>query len=1180
MSDKNQSFSQFTNLYELSKTLRFELKPSEITFEKLENNKLFKVKDVESKIFSKNENGEISEAEKKVKNYLFDINETELNNLVKKCDEKIEEIKKIKDFLEKNPDKLWQVWIDNEKIKIIDKDLKYILQEKKSWEKSFWNEAKNDKKTGNLGVQSTFRVEWKKGLFLTFDDVDAYFEKIRSTENSERKVGEFTKQVIERLDFLLKQYRIRELQLLLNTKGDTEQNEKKLFQTKKERVARIRNYLGIFLKLERICSLFNYTYEDSFCEFPLELKENLEEYNLDLKNIISEVETIFSESNLYLHKNIERKFTLNIRAINPRPESDDPKNNKKLTEDKILEKIEELEENISNAKRLKAELKGERSYKKNNGERNYEDHKKQEWDTVLKELNPSNEAGLFSQLTQLRRDLEEVHLTHFGVLLEKDGLFYLALENKRVNNGKNGDIKKMGDFELQNFFKNKNKGNAKYLSYKNITFKALRRLCLEKTSSMKTKYFLNKENESWTEFTEKGRRKREQQKNWREEKYFDDLKQYLQEILKNKAGKIGVKFTDNDFKEWENIEWDEDLKNLSNLIDKQGYKATWNNFDWDALQELEESTEIEIFQIYNKDFLIDPDFAVSDKDKEKVERMQFTKDKLEKEGKKFIPKYKNPNKKEKQNLYTTYWQNFFADKSNKEFRIKPEGKFYVRLASEDAGENGNKKLLEKETKKEFEKIRRIRFTEDKILADFNLWINPTIDKVQSKVKKKSEVKNHIDAMNKIHKTDETDFYVLGLDRGLNSLVSYGLFDSNLNIVQINGKGNFQETQNKEYDNTLDFVCGDWSLVNSKGVFVKREKIFDDNEKNKYFLKCCDILFYQLKKYLDIPFVNPETDKKLLIDEYYNQFIYDSEKGEYSLKILDYEGKQSGNSGELGEYYSFVILENDNESDRNYELRDENGNEIIIRDKDDNKVFDYVLSFYVEKAKRIFALKKQQDFNSALELTKEEVEEVKEFLFQSVEELKEGFTNFVIGEIVKLSKNIAEQKNKKLYIVFEDLVNYGKNKGEELEKSFTEMRHEENLSVLVYQKLENNLVEKFNYLQTKDKDSNINKTQFSPKIQRIEDIKELQKEDKKGGQLGNLIFVDPENTSKQCPNCLEIGQRKHSRPTHDFVKCKKCGFDTRNDDTKKGFDFIDGGDTLAAYNIAKRGLKFLKEKNNL
>ena len=149
-------------MYEVTKTLQCELKPSKETFKKLEKNELFKSKSFTSKIFIHKNNKNV-EPEKKVNNYLFKINESELNNLVKNCDEKIKGIKNIKEFLENNPDELWKIWIDNEKIKIIDKDLKYILQEKKSWKKSCWNEKKEND-DGTVGFQSDFTVEWRKGL--------------------------------------------------------------------------------------------------------------------------------------------------------------------------------------------------------------------------------------------------------------------------------------------------------------------------------------------------------------------------------------------------------------------------------------------------------------------------------------------------------------------------------------------------------------------------------------------------------------------------------------------------------------------------------------------------------------------------------------------------------------------------------------------------------------------------------------------------------------------------------------------------------------------------------------------------------------------------------------------------------------------------------------------------------
>lgn len=155
----------FKNLYEITKTVRFELKPSSETLIKLNKQELFNFPKFKSKIFVQQENDRINEVEEKEKNYIFEINEQELNSLVQKCDEKIKEVEKVKEFLKSNSDELCRIWIDNEKIKVIDKDLRYIFQEKKSWKKSFWNAEKKDNKTGGMGVQSDFTVKRKKGYF-------------------------------------------------------------------------------------------------------------------------------------------------------------------------------------------------------------------------------------------------------------------------------------------------------------------------------------------------------------------------------------------------------------------------------------------------------------------------------------------------------------------------------------------------------------------------------------------------------------------------------------------------------------------------------------------------------------------------------------------------------------------------------------------------------------------------------------------------------------------------------------------------------------------------------------------------------------------------------------------------------------------------------------------------------
>ncbi len=235
------------------------------------------------------------------------------------------------------------------------------------------------------------------------------------------------------------------------------------------------------------------------------------------------------------------------------------------------------------------------------------------------------------------------------------------------------------------------------------------------------------------------------------------------------------------------------------MIDKQGYQAEWKYVSW---EELVKKENVEIFQIFNKDFLLDEGFATSENDKEKIERLNKTKETL---GDKFVPKQQKQDRK--RDLFTLYWNNFVQDIHSEEWRIKPEGKFYIRLKDDT---NETQRVIGNERK-----TNKARFFEDKIFADFGLGINSTVDTVGAKAKTKEEVEKHIEKINALHKNNSQDFYILGLDRGLNSLVSYCLLDLDLQIIKIDACKNLYEKSDEKYDETEDFVCGDWSLVNSK-----------------------------------------------------------------------------------------------------------------------------------------------------------------------------------------------------------------------------------------------------------------------------------------------------------------------------------------------------------------------------
>ncbi|MCX7985596.1 MAG: transposase, partial [Bacteroidales bacterium] len=79
------------------------------------------------------------------------------------------------------------------------------------------------------------------------------------------------------------------------------------------------------------------------------------------------------------------------------------------------------------------------------------------------------------------------------------------------------------------------------------------------------------------------------------------------------------------------------------------------------------------------------------------------------------------------------------------------------------------------------------------------------------------------------------------------------------------------------------------------------------------------------------------------------------------------------------------------------------------------------------------------------------------------------------------------------------------------------------------------------------------------------------------QFGIVCFVNKEGTSLHCPSCgnkaykddKEIKQDKSKK----IFRCKSCGYHNHNE--SKDYPGLDNNDKVAAFNIAKMGLKFFK-----
>lgn len=99
------------------------------------------------------------------------------------------------------------------------------------------------------------------------------------------------------------------------------------------------------------------------------------------------------------------------------------------------------------------------------------------------------------------------------------------------------------------------------------------------------------------------------------------------------------------------------------------------------------------------------------------------------------------------------------------------------------------------------------------------------------------------------------------------------------------------------------------------------------------------------------------------------------------------------------------------------------------------------------------------------------------------------------------------------------------------------------------------------------------------------------------QLGLITYIKTEGTSSNCPHCGqkidEMTKKENKWEHHQFRCCNNgssCGFNTYSQEEvsknnlnfqadKKGLDFLNTSDDVASYNIAKRGLEFIIQQNN-
>ncbi len=393
----------------------------------------------------------------------------------------------------------------------------------------------------------------------------------------------------------------------------------------------------------------------------------------------------------------------------------------------------------------------------------------------------------------LQRELEEVSDSKYfaRIIKESNDIFYLALTERLDESNKKKRLDEL-DVLQNNFSKD---GELQVLDFYKISFSAFEKLCLLQNSTLG----ITDKNE---EQNVKGLWEGIKYKRFESEDNQEKLKKIIEYTEKIITQNSHLFIADFDF---EVLKKSQDFKDFEKNFNAQGYKISYKNIAKERLLELEKNGEILLFQIFCKDFVLDENFALTNFDKKRV----------------------GFNSTGKDNLHTRYFKEFFQNIENKDFwkkwRLFGEGKLQFR------------------EKDETPNISR-RYKDDKFFVSLPFQINPNTIDVKKEVKYDEKFQQkHINSLNTKIKEEFKPRYVIGLDQGVNSLVSYCVIDSKENIVR-------DENEKVEIgdlslvisngENQGEFVEVEETIIQSaqKGTWNSEKEILEQEEVNSRVLK--------------------------------------------------------------------------------------------------------------------------------------------------------------------------------------------------------------------------------------------------------------------------------------------------------------------------------------------------------
>lgn len=562
-----------------------------------------------------------------------------------------------------------------------------------------------------------------------------------------------------------------------------------------------------------------------------------------------------------------------------------------------------------------------------------------------------------------REFINEAMIKYYANILEKDGNYFLALTEKEKIQWK--DLK---NIKIENNIQENIDWDTFIIyNYSSLSFHSLEKLCLLWDGSLIQNDELQK---LWNQY--KYQKKDIKVSCQNHHNYFDkrcnncknattQAKKEFFEIFQKHICESLEKLKENNWEDWTDfipkireqtsIEW------IVHFINEKFYRLESKSILKEKVFELADKWDIQLFQIYSKDFNIFNEQFLSGEDNQRIiENWELIKkNKIEISEKSKLLTETTRKKWKKENLFTLYFKEIFK---NTDPYLGQEWSLFFRKAD-----------WEREEK---------RFRNNKFFGSFDILFNKWKVNHNAKLYERKEkvLEKHIEKINKdtlekLKTISNENIVYIWIDRWEKEHLTYWVFDGNLNFLWKIWNTNYIKKISKKWEQENFEIL--WNNVN-----IVLSNTIDSWEG----------LYWQLKtniKYFDEDWKEWENLLELKwLKEFHIKKIF--------KKWVDWKYFT-----DLENWWKFIL----NSKEYGFTILDKNWESVYFINKEDWKeIMDYYLLFESERFKRIL------EINNKLIYSK------------NMEKLKKGYISIIKDFFKKMFLEYTNQ-NKKVVFVFEN-----------------------------------------------------------------------------------------------------------------------------------------------------------------